>query len=382
MKQVSITKLKDYMTIGSSELDSSGHLNCSGVNIGSQLLTESKVNILNQVNNARELIYQYNSTANREDVDLVFSGDTNYSGQIFANAIDINYSFNVGNNTRFNDSSGSYGDVTIRNNTTNETLSIDASNGDIFTTGNINCSGITNCSGVLIGQEMLTESGLELLNGNANIHNITITDDHAFIINDSQTLKQVNISQISDYISWKGDTSGIIIHNSSDNYNTPITISGNTITKGSLSVSGAVYTHNIDVSGNATINGTLSCQNVFVVSDERLKHNINTIPETIIDKLLQLESKQFSWKQDNTNKIIYGFIAQEVEKIFPEIIHKQSDYLKIDYIQLIPLLLNKIKTTDSEINNLKHTTNEMKHTMDEMKKNMQIMQEQLLKLTK
>jgi len=160
-----------------------------------------------------------------------------------------------------------------------------------------------------------------------------------------------------------------------------------------LSVSGAVYTHNINVSGDASINGILSCQSVFVTSDKRLKHNINTIPETIIDKLLQLEPKQFSWKHDNTNKIVYGFIAQEVEKNFPEIIHKQSDYLKIDYIQLIPLLLNKIKTTDNEINNLKHTMNhtmdemnhamdEMNHTMSEMKKNMHIMQEQIMRLTK
>ena len=91
---------------------------------------------------------------------------------------------------------------------------------------------------------------------------------------------------------------------------------------------GALYTNNIRFnSGNFTIynnNGT----GVFMVygnqswngnSDIRLKTNIVNIPSTLT-KLLQLRPVFFNWKSNLDGPINKGFIAQEVEEMFPELI--------------------------------------------------------------
>ena len=50
----------------------------------------------------------------------------------------------------------------------------------------------------------------------------------------------------------------------------------------------------------------------------------------------------------------YGVIAQEVQKEFPEMVYKGSDgYLCVDYIQLIPVMIEAIKELKQEIDALK-----------------------------
>ena len=50
----------------------------------------------------------------------------------------------------------------------------------------------------------------------------------------------------------------------------------------------------------------------------------------------------------------YGVIAQEVQKEFPEMVSKQNDgYLMVDYIQLIPVIIESIRELKCEIDALK-----------------------------
>ena len=52
----------------------------------------------------------------------------------------------------------------------------------------------------------------------------------------------------------------------------------------------------------------------------------------------------------------YGFIAHEVQDIFPEIVEGDKDgeeYQSINYSGLIPILVNEIKKLKEEIKNLK-----------------------------
>jgi hypothetical protein len=94
-------------------------------------------------------------------------------------------------------------------------------------------------------------------------------------------------------------------------------------------------------------------------SDERLK-NINSTIENAVDKLSTLRAVNFSWKSDNTNKENLGLIAQDVEKVFPQVVnsHKEKDaeveYLGVSYTDLVPVLVKAIQELKAEINELKN----------------------------
>jgi hypothetical protein len=96
-------------------------------------------------------------------------------------------------------------------------------------------------------------------------------------------------------------------------------------------------------------------------SDERLK-NINYIIENATEKLMTLRAVNFSWKSDSTNKENFGLIAQDVEKVLPQVIDKSTlgknnsnntEYLGVRYQELVPVLVKAIQEQQSQIEELK-----------------------------
>jgi len=57
------------------------------------------------------------------------------------------------------------------------------------------------------------------------------------------------------------------------------------------------------------------------VSDRRLKENIQDF-EDVLPKLALLEPKTYNFKSDKTGKEYFGFIAQDVENVFPNLVNK------------------------------------------------------------
>ena len=91
---------------------------------------------------------------------------------------------------------------------------------------------------------------------------------------------------------------------------------------------------------------------IYNPSDITLKQNINVIPDDKKNNLLNLEPVEFEFKTDS--KKHYGFIAQDIEKIYPELVNNNEvGYKTVNYIELIPILLSKIKDMQKEIDNLK-----------------------------
>ena len=88
-------------------------------------------------------------------------------------------------------------------------------------------------------------------------------------------------------------------------------------------------------------------------SDEKLKKNINGMSIEVRQNILNLEPKIFTYKNDLKNKKHFGFIAQDVEKIYPELITENAGYKTINYIEIIPLLLSNMKLMQDEIRELK-----------------------------
>ena len=106
-----------------------------------------------------------------------------------------------------------------------------------------------------------------------------------------------------------------------------------------------------------------------VTSDIRLKENIKPL-ENNLNKILQLKPSSFTWlvkdKQDDI-----GLIAQEVEKIIPEVIKtnvsigKTKEFLKgdnhktVDYSKITTHLIGAIQEQQKQIDELKKKIEEL-----------------------
>lgn len=126
-----------------------------------------------------------------------------------------------------------------------------------------------------------------------------------------------------------------------------INSTGITITK----ISGGFLKYNLNVNGNVyadTFYGDL-----YEPSDIRLKENLTRISTIIND----INYYRFNFKKDPT-KIRYGVIAQEIEDIYPELVHTNDDGIKsVKYTDLYSLEIAKLK---DEIFQLKKELKELK----------------------
>jgi len=97
---------------------------------------------------------------------------------------------------------------------------------------------------------------------------------------------------------------------------------------------------------------------IYNSSDLKLKNDIKTINLDKTKELFNLNPVTFSFKSDLQKKIHFGFIAQEIEKIYPELVGNNNlGYKSINYTEMIPLLLAKMKIMQNEIDELKTKIN-------------------------
>jgi hypothetical protein len=80
----------------------------------------------------------------------------------------------------------------------------------------------------------------------------------------------------------------------------------------------------LQYNGNGAIYAGPGLTVLYAGSDERIKENINIV-ESTLDKVLQLIPKTFNYKEKRNNNLYYGFIAQEVEEIFPELVKTETE---------------------------------------------------------
>ncbi|MGE5356183.1 MAG: tail fiber domain-containing protein [Deltaproteobacteria bacterium] len=125
-------------------------------------------------------------------------------------------------------------------------------------------------------------------------------------------------------------------------------------------------TQNLDVNGNARIrnigsgaysgpvnqmsDGTLTTS----TSDVRLKENIETIHNGL-EKVKQLRGVTFTWKSSPEYGTKYGFIAQELEKVIPELVftNDADGYKGVNYAEMTAVLVEAVKEQQFQIDELK-----------------------------
>lgn len=100
---------------------------------------------------------------------------------------------------------------------------------------------------------------------------------------------------------------------------------------------------NLTVSGDITAFGTLS--------DIAVKENISLI-EDPLEKITKISGYTFNYK-DTPNTRMTGVIAQEVQKVLPEVVYRQGDKLAVRYNNMVGLLIEAIKELREEVRILK-----------------------------
>jgi len=113
------------------------------------------------------------------------------------------------------------------------------------------------------------------------------------------------------------------------------------------------------------VNGNVSASAYYYTSDIRLKENVLPI-ENSLSKILKLEGIKYNLKSTKEDKL--GFSAQDLQKVFPELVKEGDDgYLSIDGVGLIAPLVEAIKEQQKiielqqiDINNLKLEINNLK----------------------
>ena len=91
-------------------------------------------------------------------------------------------------------------------------------------------------------------------------------------------------------------------------------------------------------------------------SDKRLKENIKPI-ESALEKAMKLQGVTFDWKKSNSELNIkedIGFIAQDIQKVVPELVREnENGMLSMRHQGIAPILLEAIKELKAEIEELK-----------------------------
>lgn len=107
------------------------------------------------------------------------------------------------------------------------------------------------------------------------------------------------------------------------------------------------------LSGILTVSDRVNSVNgFFQTSDKRLKENVIDL-ESSLDKISKIPTVNFNYISDEDKKVQIGTIADEVEKVFPELVSKGSDgYKTVDYSKFSIIALAAIKELNEKIDEL------------------------------
>ncbi len=142
---------------------------------------------------------------------------------------------------------------------------------------------------------------------------------------------------------------------------------------GNVGIKTDAPTQALDVNGNVRVRSIPSGSGSYAIvlgsdgtfkkssSDVRLKENIKTLDNSL-DKILKLRGVTFTWKANPEYGTRIGFIAQEFEKIIPELsfTNPVDGYKGINYAEVTAVLVEAVKEQQKQIEALKAENSQLK----------------------
>ena len=218
-------------------------------------------------------------------------------------------------------------------------------------TASLGVSGSASSTGsfgkVSIGSTGLAQSGSELFEVKGNLGTLfTITDEMSGSIFSANTIAGIPVIEaFSDQTVRLGPLANQV----------EVGLGGHITSSANISSSATLIGANISSSGDIVADGDVVAYNS---SDMRLKNNLKVI-EGALDKIDGIAGYEFDWNDNSPGWARerghdVGVVAQEIEKIHPEIVEERKNgYLGVDYKRLVPLLIQSIKELKQEVEELK-----------------------------
>lgn len=109
----------------------------------------------------------------------------------------------------------------------------------------------------------------------------------------------------------------------------------------------------LESDGDLHVDGDVIAASTTVSSDEKLKDNI-TKYENALDTINAIKGVSFDWKRNG--KKSGGVIAQDVQKVLPELVKEVKDldgdntHLTVDYNAIIGVLVEAVKELSEQVN--------------------------------
>jgi Chaperone of endosialidase len=264
-------------------------------------------------------------------------------------AITVSNSGTAGSNLTYNNTTGviTFGTSTLQQVTTsgnsssnaisisNSTSSTSTTTGALVVTGGVGIGDALNVGGNIVGAGISGTTGTFSSSVSASSYGTV----NATSISSSGTITGTGISGSSLSVSGS--------------------ISGSTGSFSSSTASSSTTTGAVVITGGVGIGGALNVGGdvvAFASSDKRLKDNVSPITNPL-EKLEILSGNTFTWNKNSElhGQSDVGVIAQEVEKVLPEIVAtRDNGYLAVRYEKLVPLLIEAVKELSEKVRKLEN----------------------------
>src|SRR5262249_39482617 len=106
-------------------------------------------------------------------------------------------------------------------------------------------------------------------------------------------------------------------------------------------------------------------------SDARLKTNIRPLTDAL-ESVVRLQGVSYDWRKDlpdlhATDQRQLGFVAQEVEKVYPELVYTdEKGYKSVNYLGVVPALVEAIKSLKAQVDDKQKQIDELKQQKAEI----------------
>ena len=205
-----------------------------------------------------------------------------------------------------------------------------------------------------------------------------------------------NTDNYSHFIQTRHN-SGAAVNNAIDFYLSNSSVAANSISSGSVRVMTLEGTGNVgigvanpsvkfQVAGDATISGKFNSNGIQESSDVRFKKNIQPLSDAL-SNVMKLEGVSYNWKQEEFpeknfgDQTEIGVIAQEIEKIYPELVNTDKDgYKSVQYSHIVPVLIEAIKEQQQLISQLETTVSITNNQLSSLESNLNLLVERLSKV--